>query len=190
MASELEKLKRQRTLVLVKPEGVQRGLVGEIISRFERVGLRPVGLGLMRASRKKIDSHYPKDPKWIRRLGENTLKTCTKYDIDPRKYLGTNDPAKIGKMVRGWLISWMTAGPIIKMVIEGPHAIDIVRKLAGPTLPNIAEAGTIRGDFSADSAILANMERRAIKNVIHASETPQEATHEIHYWFKPNELFR
>lgn len=188
MAKELDKLKRQRTLVLIKPEGVQCGLIGEIITRFERAGLRPVGLGLVRATRKKIDGHYPKDLKWIRRLGENTLKTCAKYNIDPRKYLGTNDPAKIGKMVRVWLVAWMTAGPIVKMVVEGPHAIDIVRKLAGPTLPNNAEAGTIRGDLSSDSAILANLERRAIKNVVHASETPQEAAHEIHYWFNLSEL--
>jgi len=190
MAKEILRYKHQRTLVLVKPEGVRRGLVGEIVGRIEHSELKIVGLGILLATRRQIDGHYPKDSKWIKRLGERTLSTCQKYGVDPKRYLDTIDSAKIGRMVRGWIIDSMTSGPIVKMVIEGPHAIEAVRKLAGNTIPYLAGAGTIRGDFSNDSPIIANLEKRAMANMIHASETPQEAAHEIHYWFKSNELLR
>ena len=82
----------------------------------------------------------------------------------------------------------MTSGPIVKMVVRGVHAIDMVRKLSGNTLPNLAEMGTIRGDYSVDSPALANADKRAIHNIIHASETPEESAHEISYWFSKDEL--
>ena len=89
-------------------------------------------------------------------------------------------------MVRKWLVDYMTSAPLVRMVVQGIHAVDIVRKIAGPTIPATAEVGTIRGDFSIDSPLLANKEQRAVMNLLHASETPEEAEHEIEHWFGKN----
>ena len=181
--------KQERTVVLVKPDGVKRGLTGEIVRRIEQRGLKIISLKMIQASRKQIDGHYPKDQKWIHRLGEKSLGTYQKYGIDPLKAVGTADADKIGKMVRGWIVDFMVSGPLVKMVIEGVHAVDMVRKLCGNTLPNLADMGTIRGDYSVDSPALANSNKRAVHNIIHASETPEEAAHELKYWFGPEEVF-
>lgn len=180
--------KSERTLVLIKPDGVKRGLVGEIIKRFESRGLKIIALEMQKPPREKFDDHYPKDPKWIRRLGKKTLATYAKYGYDPIEQLGTDKAEEIGPMVRGWLIDFVISGPIIKLVIEGVHAVDMVRKIVGDTMPSIAEMGTIRGDYSVDSPASANRDKRAVHNLIHASETPQEAQHEISYWFRPEEI--
>ncbi len=182
--------KEEKTFVLIKPDGVRKGLVGEIVKRFEKRDLKIVALEMFHASRKEIDDHYPKDETWIRRLGEKTSGTYQKYGHDPKRDFGTTDLIKIGKTVRGWLIEFMTGGPMVRMVVQGVHAVDMVRKIVGPTMPYLAEMGTIRGDYSADSAISANIERRAVSNLVHASETPQEAAHEIKFWFGKNPIFK
>lgn len=180
--------KQERTYVMVKPDGVKRGLIGEIIGRFEKRGLKVVALSMVRPAREQMDNHYPKSEAWIKRVGEKTLATYAKYGYDAIKELGTTDPTEIGKKVRGWLLDFMTSAPVVKMVIEGVHAIDMVRKLAGETMPCNAAVGTIRGDFSVDSAAAANKEKRSVMNIVHASETPEEAAHEIKHWFNPEEI--
>ena len=180
--------KEEKTFLLVKPDGVRRGLVGEIISRIEARGLKIIALEMVWADRKKMDGHYPKDRAWVRRLGEKTLATYEKYGYNAKKELGTENVDKIGKMVRGWLLDFMTSGPMVKMVVQGVHAVDMVRKLAGATMPSMAEMGTIRGDYSVDSPASANRDKRSVHNLVHASETQEEARHEIGYWFSPNEL--
>ena len=176
-------LKQEKTFVLIKPDGVKRGLVGEVILRIERSGLKIVAIEMTCASVELINKHLPKEETWIARLGEKTLSTYEKYGLDAKKELGTDDKLTIGKMVRGWLIDYLSSAPILKMVLEGVHAIDMVRKIAGHTIPAFAERGTVRGDFSVDSAASANREKRAIYNLMHASETPAEAAHEIELWF-------
>lgn len=176
--------KEERTYVMVKPDGVKRGLTGEIISRIEQRGLKIVALEMFQPTKDQIDNHYPKDQAWIERLGEKTLNTYAKYGYDAMKELGTTEKLKIGKMVRVWLIEYMTSAPLVKMVVQGAHAVDMIRKLAGNTMPALAEMGTIRGDFSVDSAASANRDKRAVFNILHASENPQEAEHEIKHWFK------
>jgi len=178
----------EKTFVLIKPDGVKRGLTGEIISRIEQRGLKIVALKMIRATRDQIDEHYPKDAVWIKRLGEKTLATYEKYGYDAEKEIGTTDSKKIGEIVRGWLMDYMTSGPIVKMIVEGIHAVDMVRKMVGNSIPALAEMGTIRGDFSVDSSVLANRGKRAIHNLVHASETLEEADHEINFWFAPEEL--
>ncbi|MEK7614377.1 MAG: nucleoside-diphosphate kinase [Patescibacteria group bacterium] len=182
--------KEEKTFVMLKPDAVQKGLVGEVISRFERRDLKVVALEMFQPTVKQIDNHYPKDQKWITRLGEKTLSTYQKYGVDPKKELGTSDPAKIGKMVRKWLVDYMTSAPLVRMVVQGIHAVDMVRKITGQTLPYLAEMGTVRGDFSVDSPVLANMEKRAVANLVHASETQAEATHEINFWFGKSPVFK
>lgn len=175
--------KQERTFVIVKPDGVKRGLTGEIIRRIEQRGLKIIAVQMETPTRERIHNHYPKDEKWITRLGEKTLGTYAKYNIDPVKEMGSDKAEEIGPHVREWVIEYMVSGPVVKMIIEGVHAVDMVRKLCGNTLPNLAEMGTIRGDYSVDSPLSANRDKRAIHNLIHASETPEEATHEITYWF-------
>lgn len=169
--------------MLIKPDGVKKGLIGEVIKRFEQRDLKIVALEMFQPTLKMIDEHYPTDMAWIERLGHKTLTTYEKYHIDPKKELGSDDPKELGKMVREWLLDYMTSAPLVRMVVQGVHAVDMVRKIAGPTLPYAADMGTIRGDFSIDSPAIANSEKRAVANILHASETAAEAEHEIKHWF-------
>lgn len=184
----MKHVKQQQTLILVKPDGVKRGLVGEVLSRIERRGLKIVALKQVQVDRAHMDKHFPTDDEWRDRLGDKGLKTFAEYGLDVKEYMGTDDRAEIGKLVKETLYEYMTSGPIVAAVIEGLHAIDMVRKVAGNTLPVFAEMGTIRGDFSVDSPAIANTEKRAIHNIMHASETPEEAANEIALWFKPEEI--
>jgi nucleoside-diphosphate kinase len=174
---------------MIKPDGVRKGLIGEVIHRLEQRDLKIIALEMFQATKEQIDGHYPKDAKWIERVGGKTLSTYEKYGYDAKKELGTTDPAKIGKMVRGWLVDFMVSAPMVRMVVQGVHAIDMVRKIVGKTMPYEAEMGTIRGDFSADSPALANKDKRAVMNLVHASETPEEAAHEIAFWFGKEKTF-
>ena len=176
--------------MLIKPDGVRKGLVGEIVKRFEQRDLKIVALDMFHASRKEMDAHYPKDEAWIRRLGEKTMTTYAKYGHDVKRDFGTSDLNRIGKVVRSWVVEFTSSAPMVKMVVQGVHAVDMVRRIVGPTMPYLAEMGTIRGDFSADSPINANSERRAIYNLVHASENPQEARHEIDHWFGKKAIFK
>lgn len=183
-----EKIKEERTLVLVKPDGVKRGLVGEVVQRIERRGLKVIALKMVQVGREHLENHFPKSEEWVERLGTKTLKTFTEYQIDPVEAQGTADPKELGKMVKESLFEYLQSGPVVAFVVQGIHAIDMVRKLAGHTLPVFAEMGTIRGDYSVDSPSVANIERRAIHNIMHASETPEEANNEINLWFNKQEI--
>lgn len=175
--------KEEITFVMLKPDAVRKGLIGEIIHRFERRDLKIVALEMFQPTHEQINDHYPKDEAWIARLGQKTLKTYEKYGIDAKEELGTDNDLEIGKMVRKWLVDFMVSAPLVRMVVQGIHAVDVVRKIVGPTFGYQAEMGTIRGDFSSDSPLLANKEKRAAMNLIHASETQEEAEHEIEHWF-------
>ena len=181
--------KEEKTFVMIKPDGVRNGLVGEILKRFEQRDLKIVALEMFQPTKQQIDDHYPKSQEWIARLGGKTLSTYEKYGYDAKKEFGTIDPLKIGKEVRGWLVSFMASAPLVRMVVQGIHAVDMVRKIIGPTMPYQAEMGTVRGDYSADSPALANKEKRAVYNLVHASETPEEAKHEIEHWFGKAKIF-
>lgn len=176
------------TFLMIKPDGVQRGLIGEIIRRIEGIGLKIIGLKMHHATREQIDMFYPRDEKWITKLGQKTLATYEKYGYDPIKELGTIEPNEIGQTVRQWLLDYITSAPVVAMVIGGMHTVDKIRKLAGDTMPVNAAFGTIRGDFSADSAAAANRDKRAVLNLVHASETQEEAEKEIKHWFNEDEL--
>lgn len=178
--------KEEKTFVMLKPDAVRKGLIGEIIKRIEQRDLKIVALEMFQPTKEEMDNHYPKDEAWIRRLGQKTLATYEKYGYDAKEEMGTSDDLEIGKQVRGWLIDYMTSAPLVRMVVQGVHAVDVVRKICGPTMPYLAEMGTIRGDFSIDSPLLANKEKRAVMNLVHASETQEEAEHEIEHWFGKN----
>ena len=181
--------REELTFLMVKPDGVRRGLTGEIMRRIEQVGLKIVALEMFQPSHDQIDSHYPKKEEWITRLGSKTLSTYAKYGYDAMADFGTVDPVVIGPEIRKWLIDYMKSAPLVKMVVQGVHAVDVVRKIAGPTMPYLAEVGTIRGDFSIDSPALANKEKRAVMNIVHCSETAEEAEHEIKHWFGKEKIY-
>ncbi|NQV12985.1 MAG: nucleoside-diphosphate kinase [Parcubacteria group bacterium] len=180
--------KEEKTLILIKPDGVKRGLIGEIISRIEQRGLKVIALKMVWPKKKQIDDHYPKDKKWVSRLGEKTKKSYDEYGGSLQKTFGTEDLYKVGQEVRSWVMSYMASGPIVAVVVQGIHSIDMVRKIVGPSLPVFAEMGTIRGDYSVDSPMAANIDKRGIHNIIHASETPEESAHEIDHWFSVDEI--
>lgn len=179
----------QRTLVLIKPDGVARGLVGEILSRFEKAGLRIVGLGIVQPERNVLEKHYPKNKSWVENLGRHTVQDLQELGIqDPLKFTKAKSVYDLGLKVRVWLIDFMLSGPIVKIALEGPKAIEVVRKIVGFTIPAKAAPGTIRGDYACDVPFLANLEKRAVKNLVHASGNPEEAEYELSLWFKKEEI--
>lgn len=180
--------KEERTVILIKPDGVKRGLIGEVIKRIETRGLKIIALKMVRPTEEHVRTHYPNTEAWVRGMGGKTLETYAKYGKDAIKELGTADSLEIGKMVQKWNVDFLMSGPLVAVLISGIHAIDMVRKIVGKTTPALAEMGTIRGDFSVDSPVLANAGKRAIHNIIHASGDQSEADHEIEHWFAPEEI--
>lgn len=180
----------EQTLVILKPDAVQRGLMGEIIGRFEKIGLKMVAGRFVRVTSELAQKHYPIDREsFLRGMGEKTLENYTKMGVDPVDKLGTADTLEIGKMIREWLIQYMQESPVLAFVLEGPHVVELVRKVCGHTLPLLSPPGTIRGDFCFDSSYLANTAKRAIKNMVHASGSVEEAQYEIPLWFNKDQIF-
>lgn len=176
--------KKERTLVVIKPDGIQRSLVGEIISRFERAGLKLVGIKMVLPSGEHIEKHYTLDPDWRRITGEKTLKAYK----DKGEKLWTEDPFEVTDALLNKLKKYMTSGPVVAMVLEGMHAVETVRKITGGTEPRTSDVGTIRGDFVTDSYFISDVEKRSLRNVVHASGSEKEAENEIKHWFTESEI--
>jgi nucleoside-diphosphate kinase len=185
---DAQTIKKERTLVLLKPDAVGRGLSGEIIQRFERAGLKVVALKMVHPTTEKAAGHYSGTDDWISGMGQKTLDSFSQFGMDVRAVLGTEDAFEIGTMVRGWLIDYISSGPVVAMVLQGVHAMTAVRRMIGFTIPSRAEPGTIRGDYSIDSNTISSLETRSTKNLIHASGSVEEAAVEIAYWFSPDEI--
>jgi nucleoside-diphosphate kinase len=177
-------LKEERTLVIVKPDGVQRALVGEIIKRFENVGLKMVAMKMLVAEGEHVTNHYTLDPEWRRVTGEKTIAGYREKGLAPP----SENPFDITDVLLKTLTAYMISGPVVAMVLEGAHAVKIVRKLVGSTEPLGSAPGTIRGDYVLDSYQMADTDGRAVRNLIHASGSPSEAEAEIKHWFKPEEI--
>ncbi|KKR29824.1 MAG: Nucleoside diphosphate kinase [Candidatus Woesebacteria bacterium GW2011_GWA1_39_8] len=176
--------KEERTLVVVKPDGVQRSLVGEIIKRYERMGLKLVGIKMLVPTPEFVEKHYTLDPEWRRITGEKRIKAAK----EKGEKLWTDDPQEITKIVLEKLKKYLSSGPVIALVWQGAHSVELVRKITGGTEPRSSDVGTIRGDFVLDSYIMADEDGRAVRNLIHASGTIGEAEKEIDHWFKPEEI--
>jgi len=178
----------QKTLVLLKPDAVKRGIVGEILHRFERAGLKMVAVKLTQSDRELAAKHYQKDDVWAEKVGKIRLEDCVKYNISVTDLYGTDDPTKIGHMVNEYNFDFLTSGPVLAMVFEGVNAVKRIRDIVGFTIPSEAAPGTIRGDFGLDSAYTSMIRKRTIYNFIHASGTVDEAKDEIDLWFKADEV--
>lgn len=180
----MKHLKYERTLVLVKPDGVQRSLIGEIIKRFERIGLKLSAIKMLIPTPEHVEAHYTLDPNWRRVTGEKTIESYRKKGMKPP----SEDPLEITARILEGLKKYMTSGPVIAMVWQGAHAVKIVRKVVGGTEPLSSDVGTIRGDFVLDSYQMSDTDARSVRNLIHASGSPEEADMEIKHWFAEKEL--
>lgn len=176
--------KDERTLVLIKPDGIQRTLVGEIIQRYERIGLKLVGIKLIIPTSAFVEKHYTLDPDWRQAVGEKSIKGYLDKGLEPP----SRDPLKVAKRVLDALAKYLTSGPVVAMVWQGANAVKIVRKITGGTEPLTSDIGTIRGDFVLDSYAMADTDKRSVRNLVHASGSTKEAQKEIKLWFKAAEL--
>lgn len=179
----------EKTLVIIKHDGVSRGLMGQIIKRFERVGLKMVAMEFIQSTEDMGHDHYPTSEEWLNKVGERTLNDYKSRNIDPVKELGTEKPKEIGKLIKQWNVDYLKHGPVLAMVLEGPDAVKVVRKLVGDTIPSNALPGTIRGDFGIDNIDYANKQKRPLYNIVHASGEVSEAKEEITLWFGDKEVF-
>jgi nucleoside-diphosphate kinase len=175
---------KEQTLVVIKPDGVQRSLIGEIVNRLERTGLKMVAMKFSVPSAEKISKHYQLEDGWLEKVGEKSIKSYEAKGQNPPE----TDPVKVGEKVLENLIKYLTTGPVVPMVWQGAGAVEIVRKIVGSTEPLTSDVGTIRGDFVIDSYKLSDVDGRAVRNLIHASSSVEEAQKEIGLWFKPEEL--
>ncbi len=176
-------MKKERTLVIIKPDGVQRGLIGEIIHRIERTGLKLVAIKFVLATKEQGYEQYKKEDLWLQTKGDLRVrqrteagkpveKTAQEYGMD---------------IVRG-NITFLMSGPIVPMVWEGNKAVGIVKKIVGGTEPLTSDVGTIRGDLTIDSYDLSNADDRCVRNLIHCTDDPKESDREINLWFKPEDM--
>lgn len=175
--------KKERTLVLLKPDAVQRNLVGEILGRFERAGLKIVAMKLVLPTKKQAYTHYVKNEAEIEALGSRSIEGKKKSGLDT-----IESPKEVGQKIVDHLVKFLTASPVVAIVLEGNKVIPVIRKLVGSTEPLQSDVGTIRGDFTIDSYDLADKDGRAVRNLVHASSSESDAEQETKVWFKENEL--
>jgi nucleoside-diphosphate kinase len=179
----------EKTLIILKPDALERGLAGEIISRFEKAGLKLIATKMVWPDRELAEKHYPTGrEEFIKGMGNKTLESHQEEGQDASSIFGTQDPHAIGLQLQKWLVDFLVSGPVIAMVFKGKEAIKLAREITGHTIPAKADPGTIRGDYSDDSALKANTEKRSIKNLVHASGDKTEADFEIGLWFTEEEL--
>ncbi len=177
--------KAERTLVVVKPDGIQRTLVGEIIKRYEQSGLKLAGIKMLIPTEELVHNHYLLDPEWPMKTGMKTIESYKKKGQIPP----SENPLEITDVILKNLKKYMTKGPVIAMAWEGIHAAAIVKKITGGTEPLTSAMGTIRGDFTIDSYEVSDVDKRAVRNLVHCSGNAEEAAQEVPLWFKPEELF-
>jgi len=173
----------QRTLVLLKPDAVLRGIVGEIVSRFERSGLKIVAAKMVTVDENLAGNHYEEDMEWILNVGKKSLKSYKERGLELNE-----TEEQIGRRIRESLIKYLIIGPVLALVLESHDAIKHVRKLVGKTSPSDSAPGTIRGDYSFDTHQLGDSLNRPIQNLIHASDSVKAAEREIELWFNKDEL--
>lgn len=174
---------KERTFVIVKHDGVQRSLIGEVIKRIERTGLKIIAMKMFIPTRDQVVTHYGKDDAWCEKVGTRTIENMKKVGQEPQK-----DALQYGKDVLEALYNYMQLGPVVAMAVEGNQAVGVVKKLVGGTEPTTSDVGTIRGDFTLDSYDAANVNGRAVRNLIHCSDQVSEAERELQIWFSKEDL--
>lgn len=174
---------QERTFVILKPDTVQRSLIGEVIKRFERTGLKFTAMKMFVPKEEQLLTHYNKDDAWFLKKGNRIIEDLKSQGLPVEK-----DAMAYGRSIIDTIVDYMTAAPVIAMVLEGNQAVAVVTKLVGTTEPSTSDVGTIRGDYTVDSYTHSSYENRAVRNLIHCSESPEEAEREIKVWFKEEEI--
>ncbi len=177
--------KHERTFVILKPDAVQRGLIGEIIKRIENTGLKLVALKMVMATEAQLWEHYKKDEEWFTKKGQRTIEERQAAGMPVEK-----EAMEYGKDIIRALVKFMSCGPIVPMVWEGNQAVSIVKKIVGGTEPLTSDGGTIRGDYTLDSYELSSVDNRAVRNLLHCSDPIADAQREIPIWFTPEEILK
>lgn len=177
--------KQERSFVILKPDTIQRSLVGEIVSRFERAGLKLVHMEMRVLDADTLWKHYNKDDEWFEKKGQVTVQNLKDAGREV-----TKEPIEYGKDIIRGLVSFMTAGPVVVMVLQGNSAVAVVKKLVGGTEPTTSDVGTIRGDLTLDSYNISNLDARAVRNLIHCSDAPEEAEREISLWVNDSKIVK
>ncbi|MFO7807187.1 MAG: nucleoside-diphosphate kinase [Candidatus Moraniibacteriota bacterium] len=175
---------KERTLVLVKPDGIQRSLVGEIIKRYERVGFKLIAMKMIVPTPEHVEKHYTLDPEWRKVTGEKTINSYKKKGLQPP----SEDPLEVSGKILENLKKYMASGPVVAMVWQGAHVVEMIRKITGGTEPLSSDVGTIRGDFVLDSYQMSDTDDRSVRNLVHASGSVEEAENEIAHWFSKEDL--
>ena len=174
---------QERSLVLLKTDAVQRGLIGEIIKRFERTGLKIAAMKMVVPTEAQLLDHYNKDDEWYERKGKGIVEELKNVGQTIDK-----EPIEYGKDIIRTIITYMTAAPVVALVMEGNQAVSVVTKIVGTTEPSTSDVGTIRADYTVDSYAHSTYENRAVRNLVHQSESPEEAEREIAIWFTNEEI--
>lgn len=174
---------QERTFVILKPDTVQRSLIGEVVKRFERTGLKCTAMKMTMATEENLLNHYNKDDAWFLKKGNRVIEEMQSRNLPIEK-----EAIEYGKDIIATIVKYMTAAPVVMMILEGNKAIDVVTKLVGTTEPSTSDVGTIRGDFTIDSYGHSSYENRSVRNLIHCSDVPVEAEREIALWFKEEEI--
>lgn len=180
---KLIELRNERTLVLLKPDAVKRQIVGELVTRFERKGLKICGMKMVMPTEALAGQHYTDSEEWLKDSGERTYNSYVEKGIEPP--MSARD---LALNTRRKLMGGLTAGPLVALVLQGAHVIEIVRKMRGATSPQAADVGTIGFDYSVDSYELADAGDWPIRNIIHASDSVENAEREISIWFSEGEV--
>jgi nucleoside-diphosphate kinase len=157
--------------------------VGDIIERFERTGLKIVAMKMAFATEEQLLDHYNKDDEWYQRKGEGIVNDMEAHNIPVEK-----EAIEYGRDIVRNLVKYMTAAPVVAMVMEGNQAVAVVSKIVGSTEPATSDVGTIRGDYTVDSYAHSTIENRGVRNLVHQSESPEEALREIPIWFSNDEI--
>ena len=179
-------MEQERTLVLIKPDGVSRSLVGEIISRFEKTGLKIIAMKMVQVDEELAKKHYILEENWAKNIYEKRKAVSEKEG----KPMDWKDHMELGKHIQTKNAEFLKEGPVVALALQGPHAIEVVRKMVGSTEPRQAAPGTIRGDYAVlESYALADGKSRVLRNLIHASDSVETANREISLWFTKQELY-
>ena len=170
---------------MLKHDSISRNLVGKIITRLEEIGLKIIALKMIWPDEQLAKNHYFLDEEWAKAVYD---KTKVSYEKD-KKSFPYKDHMEFGKQIQSWNMNFLREGPVIAMIMEGPHAIEIVRKVVGSTEPKSSAPGTIRGDFAMiESYAIADKKNRVLRNLIHASDSVKSADREISLWFNTKEI--
>ncbi|MDQ5957508.1 MAG: nucleoside-diphosphate kinase [Patescibacteria group bacterium] len=180
--------KKERTFIILKPDTIQRGLVGEIIKRFERIGLKIVAMKMTQANEEVIFKHYNKDDVWYNKKGNGIVENRKKLGLPIEK-----EAVEYGKDIIRQMVHYMAASPVVCLVIEGNQAQAVVKRLVGGTEPTTADSGTIRGDYALDSFFLCDTDgSRGLRNLVHCTDPAdgEEAYfNEVDVWFTKEEIY-